>query len=138
MAWREKTAWLTLVLMLLTYSLYFSLVLTSSRTPLEQLWLFGEVSLSQAIIMAVASAALALTTGRESRGLPDERDLAISRRATRVAYFVLMAGLIVVGVVMPLIDQGWHIVNAALLALVLAEVLRHAIVVIGYRRGWHG
>ena len=138
MAWREKMAWLTLVLMVLTYGLYFYLVAMTPRTSLQQLWLFGEVSLGQALIMAVASAVLAIRAGAEARRRPDERDLAISRRSTRLAYFVLMTGLIVVGVVLPLLDQGWHIVHAALLAFVLAEVLRHAVIIISYRQGWHG
>ncbi len=138
MAWREKMAWLNLALMLLTYGFYFSLVAATPRSPWQELWLFGEVSLGQALVMAVASAALALRAGVEARRRPDERDLAISRRSTRIAYFVLMSGMIVVGVVLPLIDQGWHIVHAALLALVLAEVLRHVIMVFSYRQGWHG
>jgi len=43
-----------------------------------------------------------------------------------------------VGVVMPFSDPAPKIVNAALLAIVLAETVRHVLIVTSYRRGWHG
>ena len=43
-------------------------------------------------------------------------------------------GMIVVGVMMPFGAGGWKIVNTALLAIVLAEVLRHALIALAYRK----
>ena len=40
--------------------------------------------------------------------------------------------------VMPFSEAPWKIVNAALLAIVLAEVTHQAVVLLSYRRGWHG
>jgi len=74
---------------------------------------------------------------RQERGEPlllDERDRAIDGRATRTAYFVMLTGMIVVGVVMPFSDSGWKLTNTALLAIVLAETVRYALIVAGYRR----
>ena len=64
----------------------------------------------------------------------DERDRAIDGRATRAAYFMLLAGMIVVGMVMPFTRSGWDVVNAALLVIVLSESMRHVLIVVGYRR----
>ena len=41
---------------------------------------------------------------------------------------------IVVGVVMPFSDSGWKLTNTALLAIVLAETVRDALMIAGYRR----
>lgn len=49
-----------------------------------------------------------------------------------------MAGMILVGMVMPFEAQSWRIANTALLALVIAESVRYAVVLLSYRRGWHG
>lgn len=67
----------------------------------------------------------------------DERDRAIDGRATRLAYFLLVGGMIVVGVLMPFNRSGWQIVNAALGFIVASETLRHALIVLGYRAPRH-
>jgi hypothetical protein len=46
----------------------------------------------------------------------------------------VLTGLIVVGVVMPFGDSGWRLTNTALFAIVLAETVRYALIVAGYRR----
>ena len=66
--------------------------------------------------------------------LEDERDRAIDGRATRMAYFILLTGMIVVGMVMPFNNGGWKLVNTALLFIVLTETARYVLILIGYRR----
>jgi hypothetical protein len=56
--------------------------------------------------------------------LQDERDRAIDGRATRAAYFIMLTGMIVVGMVMPFSRSGWQIANTVLLFIVLGEALR--------------
>ena len=46
--------------------------------------------------------------------------------------------MILVGIVMPFSDRGWQIVNAAFLAIAVAEAVRLAVIILSYRRGWHG
>lgn len=65
---------------------------------------------------------------------PDERDLAIAQRATSVAYGVLMAGFLYVGMMLPFTHGGWYLVHSALAAIVLAELVHSGLVVRGYRR----
>src|SRR3954452_7124802 len=142
MAFREKIAWLTLVAMVVAYSVYFSLLGATYRhqepAMPQMLGLFAAVTIAQMVIVVIGSAALALSAGQEAKARPDERDRAIARRGTGVAYFVLMVGMLVVGVVMPFSAPAWKIINAALLALVIAEAVRYTLIVYSYRRGWHG
>lgn len=58
-----------------------------------------------------------------------ERDRAIIRRGSTIGYYVLIAGTILVGVVMPFSEPPWKIVNTALLAIVIAELCHRLVVV---------
>ena len=55
-------------------------------------------------------------------------------RGTQAGYYLLMAGMIVVGGIMPFTHEGWDIVNAAIGAIVAAEVLNGLGTGVGYRR----
>lgn len=145
MAFREKIAWLTLGSMLVAYTVYFSLLaiyfdptLPPGPRTVQMLGMFGGVTIIQAIFVAIVSAVLGIQARREGQYKPDERDRAISRRGASVGYFVLMVGMVLVGVVMPFGDPRWKITNAALLSLVIAEATRYTLIVASYRRGWHG
>jgi hypothetical protein len=138
MAWREKVAWITLVAMLIAYGVYFSLVGARPMSAIAMLALFGVITLTQLVAVIVVTAVLAALSGGDASARADERDRAVARRGASVAYFVLMVGVIAVGVMMPFRDGGWRITNAALFAIVLAETVRQLIVVVSYRRGWHG
>ena len=142
MSYREKFAWLSLLAIAVTYGPYF--VLTALKPPpagvlpnLEQLAFFGMIAVTQVVILVAGRGVLALGTPKEERGPADERDRAIELRASRIAYYVLIGGVIWAGVVLPFVSSGWQIVNTALAAIVIAEVVQHGLTVRGYRRGWH-
>lgn len=48
---------------------------------------------------------------------------------------VLLTGLLLVGMVMPFTEPPYKIINTALIVVVLAEVVRDAVILFGYRRG---
>ena len=142
MAFKEKIAWLSLVAMVVAYGIYFALAVPLVRrgdaTTLQLILLLGGVLVVQALVVIVASIALAVQSGREANAPADERDRAIARRGAAAAYYVLMVGMVVVGCVMPFNNKGWVLINAALLMLVTAEITRYGLIVASYRRGWHG
>jgi hypothetical protein len=142
MAFKEKIAWLSLVAMVVAYSVYFSLAVPIVRrgeaTTLLLILLLGGVLAVQAVVVIVASIVIAIQSGRDATAPADERDRAIARRGAAAAYYVLMVGMVCVGCVMPFKDKGWVIINAALFTLLLAEVTRYGLIVVSYRRGWHG
>lgn len=142
MAFREKIAWLTLVTMLIAYGAYFGLVGPAfgfGRDNLVDIILsFGLVAAAQAVAMILGSILLAIMARREANARPDERDRAIERRGASLAYYVLICGMILVGIVMPFSEAPWKIINAALAAIVIAEAVHHGFVLLSYRRGWHG
>lgn len=140
MAYREKLATLNLAVMVLVYSVYFALVIT--RPPVsrlvDMLWLFGIVAPVHAILYGFIGYAIRLSSGAEGAAPPDERDRAIARRGRSIAYIVLLAGAILVGVVMPFNEPPGKIVNTTLLVIVISEIVHHGVILMSYRRGWHG
>lgn len=138
MAYREKLALINLAAMALVYPIYFALI--AARTPqlTDMLWLFGIAAPIHALLYGSIGYAIKLISGKEGSAPPDERDRSIARRGRSIAYLVLLFGTILVGVVMPFSEAPVRIVNATLLAIVVAEMVNQAIVVLSYRRGWHG
>jgi hypothetical protein len=142
MAFREKMAWLTLVTMLAAYGTYFGIVgpavgFGEVRMP-DIVWSFGPVAAAHAIVVIVGAIFIAVTAKKEAQARADERDRAIARRGATSGYYVLIVGMIVVGGIMPFSEAPWKIVNTALLAIVLAETVNNVVVLLSYRRGWHG
>ena len=139
MPYREKTAWLSLLAMVVTFGPYFALVATralpSEPSPnLRQLGLFAVTAIVEMLILGVGHLYLRHRSTQEARMPLDERDQVIMRRSLSSAYYVLIAGMILVGCVMPFNSSGWSIINAALFMIIAAEVVHYGVVVFSYRR----
>ncbi|MGH8072616.1 MAG: DUF2178 domain-containing protein [Lysobacter sp.] len=133
----EKRAWLSICSMFPPYLVYFAVQIASPglfSTMLERIGFLAAIATVHAL--AYIGGLLVFRHGeRSERVLEDDRDHAIDARATRVAYFVMLTALILVGVVMPFDAGGWEITNAALFYIVLTETIRDALIIHGYRRG---
>lgn len=141
MNFREKTAWLNVIAMTVAYIVYFGLLLSghpAGREVLPMLWLFGSIAVAHAITVIVGTIILSAQAPKSERARADERDRAIRRRGAAAGYYVLLVGMIVVGVYMPFVDSGVSLANCGLLAIVLAELVNSVVVLMSYRRGWHG
>lgn len=139
MSYREKIAWLSLITMAVTFGPYFAIVaagppLGEALPNLRQLGLFAVIAIVQMLILGVGHLYLRRRSPQDARTPPDERDRAIMRRSISSAYYVLIAGMILVGCVMPFSSSGWTITNAALVMIVAAEVVHYGVVVFSYRR----
>jgi hypothetical protein len=139
MPYREKTAWLSLLAMAVTFGPYFTMTATRSlpvepMPDLHQLGWFAITAMVQMFILGAGHLFLRRGSMQEARMPLDERDQAIMRRSVSSAYYVLIAGMILVGCVMPFKSSGWNIINAALFMIVAAEVVHYGVVVFSYRR----
>lgn len=137
---REQFSWVWLAILLVTYIPFFALVIAQRGGPepsgLAQVWLLAWATITQIVLIAIASVVIRLRTGNPDD--LDERDRAIAHRAATRAYFVLMAGFIVVGCVMPFSDSGWQLVHATVFCIAVSEIVRLVLVVRAYRLGVHG
>lgn len=139
MPYREKIAWLSLIAMALTFGPYFAVVAAgtfhaAAMPNLPQLALYGAAAIVQMLVLGAGHLYLRRGSPEEARMPLDERDRAIEHRSKTLAYYVLIAGMIMVGVVMPFRSAGWTIINAALAMIVAAEVVHYGVVVASYRR----
>jgi len=141
MPYREKIAWLSLIAMAVALIPYFAVTQLNTGTRgsdlmpnLHQLGLYAAAVLAELLILCVGHLYLRRTTPKDERTPPDERDRAILSRAVSWAYYVLIAGMIQVGCFMPFSAGGWAIVNAAIFAIVVSEVVRNGVTVVSYRR----
>lgn len=138
MSYREKIAWLSLIAMAVAYGPYFTFVARGpvSWEPLPHLHplaLFALASMVRMFILGAGYLYFRLAFPRQERPPLDERDRAIERRSISAAYYVLIAGMILVGCFMPFSSTGWTIVNAAIFWIVAAEVIHYSAVVASYR-----
>lgn len=139
MPYREKTAWLALLAMALTVVPYLVIVATSTHPAapmpdLNQLGLYARAALAQMVLLGLGHLYLRRSAPDEARIPPDERDRAIISRSMKAAYYVLVTGMILVGVVMPFNSGGWTIVNAAIFMIIAAEIVHYGVIVASYRR----
>jgi cytochrome b561 len=139
MPYREKIVWLSLFAIAVAFVPYFTYVAmmpaASEGLPsLRQLILYAVATGVQVVILLGGRAWLALRSPGDVRIPPDERDRAIRQKSVQTAYFVLIGGTILAGVVMPFYSSGWEIVNTALFMIVLAEVVNYSIAAFSYRR----
>lgn len=143
MAYREKLAWLELIGMAIAYGGYFFSLGLVDPAPgrletLTYVALFGAATIVRLLILGTGWLTLRAQMGAEARAKPDERDRSIARRGAAIGYYVLLGLMLWVGVMLPLTDTGWAVANSALAAIIIAEIVRDAVIVLSYRRGWHG
>ena len=142
MAFREKMAWFTLVSFILTYAVYFGIAAPAvdfgRDKMLDIVWSFGPVAAVHGLISIIGSVGIAIAARRDASNVADERDRAIDRKATVVAYYIMMTGMIIVGVAGPFTQPPYVIVNLSLAVIVICQIVHDALVIVGYRRGVHG
>jgi hypothetical protein len=137
--YREKTAWLSLIAMVVTYVPYFAIVVSGfyrneAMPGMHQLSLLAAASIARLILLGVGYLLLMGITDKADRTPPDERDQAIVRRSMSSAYYVLISGMIYVGCFMPFTYRGWIIVQNAIFMIVVAEIVRVSVIAVSYRR----
>ncbi|MBI1380312.1 MAG: hypothetical protein GC161_04410 [Planctomycetaceae bacterium] len=136
---RERVAWLSLVAMAAAYGPFFlGVALEPPSAPLPDLPSMGRFAgavLVQVVVLGVGHAWFRLRWPHEARAPADERDRAIELRARRIAYHVLIVGIVLVGCVMPFSKHGWELIHTGIAAVVVAELVHYGLVVLGYRRG---
>lgn len=143
-SYREKVAWISLMTTALLYVPYF-VIISRWWAQGTMLWpqvlvLLAGVAVLHAVLLPLGLLAWWLL-GQRAADLPaDERDRAIDASATRAAYFTLIAGGFTLPFALLSFQAGTLAQPAVLLqgfffCFVLAEVVRFARQVLGYRRG---
>lgn len=143
----EKVAWVSLLVTLVLYVPFFVYAFRwlahaqGTIQPLGLLPVMIGVVVLQAVLMPLGLLAWWLTGQRAPQEKADERDRSIDARATRAAYITLItAGFFLVFSLPfrpePGLQSTWALMTGGLFCFVLAEVVRFAMQIVGYRRGY--
>jgi hypothetical protein len=148
MSFRYRVAWVCLLATLAVFVPYFwvafGLAAGGRLYPGAALGLLIAASVAAVLLYGVPVALLA-AWARDER--EDERDRAIAARATRVAYFVLLASLFLMAMGLVALgssgggsaERPWFTpalgAQLVLLPFVIAELVRFAVEVAGHARG---
>lgn len=139
MPYREKKAWITLFCLIGVSSVYSVLMVRAYHVPEPDYNYLGHLLLGAIILFAVFELALLFIAARFAPLDPkmpgDERELLIELKANRIAYFVLIA--LIVLATFPMIHvhgRNWGFGNLYLGALVIAEIVRFTLQIVYYRR----
>lgn len=150
MSFREKAAWISLASGAVIWGFYFivvwgRLVAAPGDWPVA---LFVECVIASLLVQAVLMGLAAMRTPKDQRTLSDEREIRIDGRATGVGYAALTALVLCVALASPFAvglevgglavasggEAATFMAQGLLLAIVLAEAIKSAVVVILHRR----
>lgn len=136
MAFREKSAWISLLATLGVYGVYFFFfgrALSEGRA----FGMGGPISLAivaLVMVQVVLTIIVAAFSPRDARAPEDERERAIQTRANAGSFFALQV-LAMGAAVMVYFGDKWIIANAIVFALAASQAVKYAAVIDGYRRG---
>ena len=134
MPFREKSAWVMAIIIVITAALYAALVapLPSAVPPLP-------IVIGYVVVLTILSVfgqiAIAILAPRDAGAAADERDRQIADRAGNLSGSVLAVG-VVLGMGMYLMGHPpSYMFHATLISLMLAQLAEYALQIWYYRRG---
>lgn len=136
MSFREKSAWISFVSILLVFVPYFWNVARVVHGWGTFPFTLAVGFLAAFVLIEIgAHAALALRAPAEARTPKDERERLIEMKATQVAFQVLVLGALTGVGAMHLTNSVWVMGQAVLLAIVVAELVKFGGQILHFRQG---
>jgi len=138
MSFREKSAWITLIAILLVSVLFF-LHGPELFRPVADPWTFHAVVASIAafiVIEVVAYVVLYLRYPKDARTPKDEREQLIGLKATRLAAYVYVVGSFLAVLTVHHGASAGTVGYLVLVAFVVAEIVNYTARIIYFRRGF--
>jgi hypothetical protein len=137
MSFREKIVWVTFVVILLAFGIYFAEIahklITGHRDGISPPALFAVLVVIVVVVEIVAHVLIAAGSPQDAKAAKDERDRFIALKSTRPAFFVLLAGTFLSIGTMHLGASVWQLANCVLLSIWIAELTRLGTQIYYYR-----
>ncbi|MEM1264184.1 MAG: hypothetical protein AAGH76_17425 [Pseudomonadota bacterium] len=124
MAFREKSAWVMAITLLIGAIVYFYLVASADWPIVAKLPAFVVYTAVLIALATIGHIAIAVFSPKEANASADEREKQIAHRASHIASYVLGAGVllgILIYLVVPLGDVLFYVVFASLMLSHLAD-----------------
>tara|TARA_B100000315_G_scaffold250691_1_gene283944 strand:- start:469 stop:888 length:420 start_codon:yes stop_codon:yes gene_type:complete len=139
MSFREKSAWISLISILLVSGFFFrhvpSMMTAESHPALVRGLLYCVIAL--VVIEVVAHVVVAMRAPKDAQAPKDERERLIELKAIRSAHYVFVVGvLLAVSSMIHIRANVFAMAYHLLLAFVVAEVVNYATRIVYHRRGF--
>lgn len=137
MSFREKSAWITLVTVLVCFSVYFGSILAGAVRPrsFETFHLLALCVAALVGLQLVLHAIAARLSPADARAPRDEREALIQARSHTVGYYVLMVMVLLLALPAHFGHPVPDLMNFALLDLVVAALAVSGAQIVMFRRG---
>ncbi|HXA40376.1 MAG TPA: hypothetical protein VNW53_15365 [Phenylobacterium sp.] len=137
MSFREKSAWITLVTVLLCFGAYFGAIVTGrvSGEGFPAMHLLLACVAVLVVLQIALNAIAAATTPRDGRAPADERETLIQYRARSLGFYVLMGFSLTLFLPVHFGHSAIQIANFALLGVVLTTLAVAGAEIVMFRRG---
>ena len=141
MSFREKSAWITLVSVLICFGVYFW-ELVAGRIGGHHLGALRSLHLlllavTVLVVLQIALTAIAAaTTPKDARAPRDERERLIQWRSQSIGYYVLMVLALLLFVPIHFGHSALDMANFALLAVVISALVVAVAQIVMFRRGY--
>jgi hypothetical protein len=136
MSFREKSAWISLVLILAVFGPYFWFV---GRALAGQAHVHGGTQFALILLFVileiVVHIAVAARSPRDANAPMDERENLIDLKATRTAFYVLFGGALLSIFTLHFPVNVWTLSQFVLFSIVIAELVKFGSQIVLFRRG---
>ena len=137
MSFREKSAWISVLLIVAVFGPYFWLV---GRSLTGMAHVHGGTQFALILLFVVLEivlhVAIAVQSPRDARAPKDERETLIDLKATRSAFYVLFGGALLSIFTMHFRVNVWMLSQFVLFSIVVAELVKFARQIVLFRRGF--
>ncbi|TAJ72456.1 MAG: hypothetical protein EPO51_10170 [Phenylobacterium sp.] len=137
MSFRELSAWISLVTVVVCFGVYFGSIATGSVSPrgFDTLHLLL-LCVAALVVLQIASHAVAARLApKDARAPRDERERLIAWRAQSLGYYVLMVGVLLLAAPAHFGHPPVDLLNFALLDVVVAALAVSVAQIVFFRRG---
>jgi len=143
MSFREKSTWVTFVLLLVTFAVYFGnafFVLHGANHvdghPTSSLFhLFFQLVFWFIVLEIVMHILIAARTPKDANAPLDEREKLIALKSMQPAFYVLLVGAFLAIGTLHLGTTTYHMAHSVLFVVWIAELVRHGMQLYYFRRG---
>jgi len=137
MSFREKSAWITVVTVLLCFGAYFGAIAAGwvHARGLGALYLLAHSVIALVVLQLVLILIAIRTTPRDGRARHDEREAAILARSHTIGYYVLLISVVLLFVPVHFGHPPADLLNFVLLDVVISVLTVAVAQIVMFRRG---
>jgi hypothetical protein len=137
MSFREKSAWITLLTVLLCFGAYFGAIVTGrvSGDGFGAMHLFLGCAAVLVVLQIALNRIASATTPKDGLAPADEREVLIQHRARSFGYYLLMSCSLLLFLPVHFGHSAIQIANFALLGVVLTTLAVAGAEIVMFRRG---